>query len=298
MKDQLSLVNERRATIFALGAILCWSSVAPAFKLGHKAMTVSQLLLQACVFSCIIFSVANTCLGSWRINKALVSQALLLGFLNPLIYYHILFAAYERLPAQLAQSINYTWAITLALISIPVLGQKLSRRAVVGMAISYSGVLLITLGINHSVELQWQWRGMGLAFLSTFVWATYWILNAKYEAPLLQLMTWSFLFATPFVALVCFFTSGFPVWDLTTLPFGVWVGTIEMGVAFLLWSAALRRTNHVARIGQLIFLAPFASLLLIERVLEEPVPVSSWIGLVIIVAGVMATNSAQKHAAA
>jgi drug/metabolite transporter (DMT)-like permease len=153
--------------------------------------------------------------------------------------------------------------------------------------------LLITIGISASSELEWHWLGVALAFVSTFVWAIYWIMNARYEAPPLPLMTWSFLFATPLVALVCRTTDGFPVWDHTTLPFGVWVGAIEMGFAFLLWSAALRRSDHAGRIGQLVFLAPFASLLLIERVLKEPVPASSWVGLIIIVAGVVVTRCEQ-----
>ncbi|MDA0823680.1 MAG: EamA family transporter [Proteobacteria bacterium] len=83
---------------------------------------------------------------------------------------------------------------------------------------------------------------------------------------------------------------------MATLKFGLWVGVIEMGIAFLLWSMALRRTAHLARIGQLIFLAPFLSLLLIERVLGETVPASSWVGLTVIVVGVALTGRPQSTA--
>ncbi|WP_414980772.1 hypothetical protein [Congregibacter sp.] len=34
----------------------------------------------------------------------------------------------STLPARQAQTINYTWAIMLALLSIPVLGQRLAAR--------------------------------------------------------------------------------------------------------------------------------------------------------------------------
>jgi hypothetical protein len=33
-----------------------------------------------------------------------------------------LFEAYDRLPAQVAQALNYTWALTLTLLAVPVLG--------------------------------------------------------------------------------------------------------------------------------------------------------------------------------
>jgi drug/metabolite transporter (DMT)-like permease len=58
-----------------------------------------------------------------------------------------------------------------------------------------------------------------------------------------------------------------------------------MGVTFLLWQRALKLTAHAARIGQLIFLSPFLSLVLIGEVLGETVHVTSWLGLGIIVLG-------------
>ena len=37
----------------------------------------------------------------------------LIGLLNPVIYYLVLFKAYDLLPAQIAQPINYFWPIVL-----------------------------------------------------------------------------------------------------------------------------------------------------------------------------------------
>ena len=74
---------------------------------------------------------------------------------------------------------------------------------------------------------------------------------------------------------------------LSRLGFGAWVGLIEMGVTFLLWQQALRRTAHAGRIAQLIFLSPFLSLMLIDRVLGEHVHASSCVGLAAIVGGLV-----------
>lgn len=282
-----SRIDERRATLLALAAVLCWSTVATAFKLGLEVLTPRQLLLQASVFSTLVFLLANTLVGHWRLTPALARQAAWLGLLNPLLYYQILFAAYDRLPAQLAQSVNYTWAIVLAVLAVPLLGQRLRARSLIGIAVSYGGVLIIILGIDAHEALDWHWPGLVLALGSTLVWALYWLLNARLQAEPIPLMTWSFLFATPFIALLCLATDGWPAWTRATMPYGLWVGCVEMGMTFLLWLMALRRTRHAARIGQLIFLSPFLSLLLIERVLAEPVPPSSWLGLGVIVAGLL-----------
>lgn len=281
------ITNERQATLLALAAVLCWSTVATAFKLGLEVLTPRQLLLQSTVFSTLVFALANSFRGNWRMDWALAHQAAALGLLNPFLYYQVLFTAYDRLPAQLAQAVNYTWAIVLAVMAVPLLGQRLGLRSLGGIVVSYAGVLIIVTGVEAHAELDWHWQGLLLALGSTVVWAFYWLLNARLRAEPLPLMTWSFLFATPLVALVCMLSDGLPAWSRATLPYGLWVGVVEMGVTFLLWSAALRRTAHAARIGQLIFLAPFLSLLLIERVLGEPVPATSWLGLAVIVAGLL-----------
>ena len=78
-----------------------------------------------------------------------------------------------------------------------------------------------------------------------------------------------------------------PELTLERFGYGAWVGLIEMGVTFLLWQQALRRTAHAGRIAQLIFLSPFISLLLIDRVLGEAVRATSWVGLATIVAGLL-----------
>ena len=83
------------------------------------------------------------------------------------------------------------------------------------------------------------------------------------------------------------FTLGLPELSLRRLGFGAWVGLVEMGVTFLLWQQALRRTAHAGRVAQLIFLSPFISLVLIDQVLGEQVHGSSLVGLAGIVAGLL-----------
>ena len=45
--------------------------------------------------------------------------------LNPFLYYLVLFRAYDLLPAQEAQPLNYTWPIVLVLLSAIMLHQRL-----------------------------------------------------------------------------------------------------------------------------------------------------------------------------
>ena len=45
-------------------------------------------------------------------------KVFILGLVNPFLYYLVLFKAYDLLPAQEAQAINYTWALMLAFLSV------------------------------------------------------------------------------------------------------------------------------------------------------------------------------------
>jgi drug/metabolite transporter (DMT)-like permease len=279
-------VDERAALAFALAAVLAWSTVATGFKLGLAVMAPLQLLLLATVISSLVFAAVATARRCWYPSLRAVAEGAVFGLLNPFLYYLVLFAAYDRLPAQIAQPLNYTWAITLALLAVPILKQPLSRRAITGIAISYLGVLVL---LSQGRLTAWpavDWYGVALALGSTVLWAGYWLANTRSRMEPVGLMAWSFLLATPVVAIACWLGPGWPPLTWQTVGYGAWVGVLEMGITFLLWQQALRRTAHAARIGQLIFLAPFLSLVLIGTVLGEAIHATSVLGLAVILLGI------------
>ena len=279
----------------ALGAVALWSTVATGFKLGLTLFTPLQLVTVSVVIATLFFltiSLAtqrldNTALIRLRKSGAL-SRAMGLGILNPLLYYVVLFAAYDRLPAQVAQPVNYTWSITLALLAVPMLGQRISKSQLAGMLLSYAGVVLIVIPAaadNSSASL--SWFGVFLALASTLIWAFYWLLNARDSGDAITMMTVSFATACPPLLVLCLLFDGWPGLSLQGLGYAAWTGLAEMGLAFLCWQLALRKTQRTALLGQLIFLAPFVSLLLIHYVLGEAVQITSVLGLAIIVVGLI-----------
>jgi len=97
--------------------------------------------------------------------------------------------------------------------------------------------------------------------------------------------------------LLCALTDGWPTLSFVALGYAAWVGLIEMALGFLCWQMAMRRTQRAALIGQLIFFAPFVSLLLIHNVLGEPVSNYSILGLAVIVAGLFVSSQSDSPAA-
>ncbi|MEM8768932.1 MAG: DMT family transporter [Pseudomonadota bacterium] len=281
--------KERDALLFGLGAVLLWSTVATGFKLGLAVMAPVQLLFLGTCLSAIIFAAAAAPRG-WPRREPVLKDGILFGIVNPVLYYLVLLEAYDRLPAQIAQPLNYTWAIVLAVLAVPVLGQRLTGRTLGGIAIGYLGVLVLLSQGRFDVLPDLDGFGLALAVLSTVLWAGYWLYNARSTADPTALMATSFCFAVPVLALLCLLGPGLPEPSLENLAYGAWVGAIEMGFSFLLWQQALRRSAEAGRISQLIFLSPFISLILIGTVLGETIHLTSWLGLGIIVLGLLITG--------
>lgn len=280
---------ERRALLFALAAVLLWSTVATAFKLALQYNGVVSLLFGASLTSLLCLGTVlarqrrfRSALGQFRFN---LKTTLLLGTINPIVYYLVLFEAYRRLPAQVAQPVNYTWAITLALLSVPILKHRLTRFDLAGLVLGYSGVVVISIA-GKNVTGNLDAIGLTLALVSTLLWAAFWLLNTRSAvAPLVQLFH-NFLLATPLLALLLILSGQRIDLSWPSLLSLVYVGLFEMGITFMLWQQALSLTRRAAQIGTLIFLSPLISLFLISWILEEPLQWQTFAGLGLIIGGV------------
>ncbi len=285
-----NLSPDHRALLFGLGAVLCWSTVATAFKIALSLVDTYQLLFFATLTASVILLtlvlfkfgvttlVGNFC-SHWKLT-------LLAGLLNPIVYYHLLFRAYDLLPAQVALSINYSWAIVLTLMAVVFLKQKIQRIDFVAAGVCYVGVVIIATGGNFTSLQVENSTGVMLALLSTFVWAAYWILNIKDSREPMVGLCLNFLVALPVTTVGCYVFSDFEV-PLSGVLAASYVGVAEMAAGFLFWSTALKLSNNASRVSNLVFLSPFISLVFIHFILKEPVTLATLAGLTLIVAGLI-----------
>ena len=279
--------NERSALLYGLSAVLLWSSVATGFKLGLRVLEPVQLLWLGSTISFALFGSLFVATRRWRQPPIDWRRMALLGFANPVLYYLVLFEAYDRLPAQIAQPLNYTWSITLAVMAVPLLKQPLTRRVIVGIAVSYAGVLVLLSQGRWDGVLSTDGMGVALALFSTVIWAGYWLISVRMGADPITLMTIGFGAGSLVLTGICSLSTGLPEFTLEHLGYGAWVGLIEMGFGFLFWQIALARTQHAAKLGQLIYLSPIISLVLIGSVLGETIYWTSVAGILVIIGGLI-----------
>lgn len=285
------MTKNSKAIIYALAAVLSWSTVATAFKIALTYLTHFEMVLVASATATVIFAVVITIQKKWSIVKHLGQQEWgyfsLLGLLNPVAYYLVLFKAYNLLPAHVAQPINYTWPIVLLIMLAVFGGQKIHASKYIGLIVSLAGVALISFGKSHE-EGEFPLFGLILGFLSAFLWAAYWMVNNKNKKRTdgNVALFMSFLFGTIYLAIASTFVGV----NLSTIPgilAGMYVGGFEMGIPFVFFAMALRDTNNPALVNQLSYLSPFLSLFLIAIVLGETIAATTIFGLVLIVLGIV-----------
>lgn len=292
--------DQRKAYLYAMAAVLLWSTVASAFKLSLKYLDYAQLLLYSSVVATVFYGIVLAATGrlkdvfpcSWRE----CAKSAGLGFLNPFLYYAVLFKAYDLLPAQVAQPLNYTWAIALALLSIPILKQRIGARDIAGGLVSYAGVIVIsTRGDIFSLSVGSP-LGVFLALGSTVVWALYWIYNLKDGRDPAVRLFMNFVFGLPVVFVYCVLFSELRVADPVGLLGAAYVGVIEMGVAFIMWLSALRLSENTSKVGNLIFISPFVSLFFIRALVGEEILTATVLGLILVVAGIVLQRTGRRAA--
>ncbi len=283
--------QQTKAYFFGISAVLMWSTVATAFKLALQWLSPAQLVLLASLSSVLlltsILAWQRQLPLAWVYAKQRPGYFLLVGAINPFLYYLVLFKAYDLLPAQQAQSLNYTWAITLALLAVPFLKQQLRKQDLLAMVLGYFGVLVIATRGNVLAMQFDSVAGVLLALFSTFLWAGYWIINTRNQGEPVAGLLVAFCFSLPMVALYCWWSDGLPVFNAKAWLGAAYVGLFEMGIAFVCWVLALKYTNNTARISNLIFISPFLSLFFISHFLGEAIEPATYLGLLLIISGLL-----------
>ena len=210
-----------------------------------------------------------------------------LGFLNPFLYYTILFKAYSLLRAQEAQPLNFVWPLTLVLLSAAILKQKIKPRDIAAILISFFGVLIISteghiLSFNFTDPL-----GVALATGSSIPWALYWIYNMKDKQDEVVRLFLNFSFASVYTLLLMLALDKFQAPSLKGAVGIVYIGLFEMGITFLIWLKALKLARSTASVTSLIYLVPFLAFIVIYFALDERILPSTVVGAVFIVGGII-----------
>jgi drug/metabolite transporter (DMT)-like permease len=285
----------RQSYLYAALAILFWSTVPTAFKISLGELDILTVLTIAVLTSTLVLFVVilssdKTSQIKKSTPKELLSSAVL-GFINPFVYYLILLKAYQLLPAQVAQPLNMIWPIILVFLSVPILGQKIEIKSFIALFISFVGVYIISSQGNLFKPVHSNLTGVFLATGSSIFWSFYFIMNVKDKRDEAVKLFLNFLFGSFYLIVTMIVTEKWQIEPgLKGIAASVYVGIFEMGITFLFWLKALQTASTTDKVSNLVYFAPFLSLVFVHFILHEPVYYTTPAGLLLIIAGILVQN--------
>jgi len=285
------MTRQNKAYLYAGTAVLMWSTVGSAFKLTLSLLSPIQLLLYASFISILVLFIILL------IQKKLplllsgtneIYRSALNGLLNPFLFYIVLFNAYDLMLTQEAMVLNFTWPITLTLLSILILKQRIGWKSLLAIFISFIGIIVIaTRGELTSLKFS-NPAGVVLALGSTIIWSLFWVINIRDKRDDIVKLFLNFFFGFIYILVTALILRIIiiPSWRAVAGIF--YIGLFEMGIAYVFWLKGLQLSSTTAKVSNLIFLAPFISLIIINLTVGEQILWSTFGGLAFIVAGILA----------
>lgn len=279
----------------ALGAVVIWGTFSPVCKMLFNSMPEMEVL-------CIISAVATVVLfgaclftgrftreklGQWSAKDAAIVCGL--GLLGTFIYNVMYNYGIARLQAQEACIINYLWPIMTMLFCCLTIGEKLTVRKLLAVAISFFGIFVIVTHLDLKSFHPASPTGVIACLLAAVTYGLFSALNKRFFYDQYLALFVYYLITTvacmPFVVLGI---GGAPV-----MPQGIggvigllWTGIFINAIGYLLWCQALLN-GSTAKIANLAYITPFTAIIVSRILLGEPISPFSIIGLLFIILGIV-----------
>lgn len=285
------MILQNKAYLYAGTAVLMWSTVGSAFKLTLLYLSPILMLLYASFISMLVLFVILLISKKLPvlISSSLkeISHSALNALLNPFLFYIILFNAYDLLLTQEAMVLNFTWPVTLTLLSILILKQKIGWKSLLAIFISFIGIVVIaTKGDLVSLRFS-NLTGVILALGSTIIWSIFWIINIRDKRDEVVKLFLNFFFGFIYILITAIILRIMVIPSWRAVAGTIYIGLFEMSIAYVFWLKGLQLSSTTAKVSNLIFLAPFISLIIINLTVGEQILWSTFAGLAFITVGIV-----------
>lgn len=271
---------------WALASIVLWGTLAAAAGDALQGVRATTL-----VPWCFLFAAPTLLLYDLGVRRRSLAQSVLapprmvaLGLLGILGYHALLFEAIERAPIVEANLVNYLWPLLIVVLAPLITRERVSPLVFLGSVVGFAGAaVVVTKGRAPELSAEHA-LGYSMALGAAFAWSTFSLLLKRTGTGGAGRMTaftvWSFAAALAIAAL----RGGLDVPPPRALAAIAWVGVGPMALAFICWDLAMAR-GRASTIGALSYLDPLLSTLCVAWALREPLTLSTWVGMGLIVTG-------------
>lgn len=250
--------GDRRATLLGCGALLLWAFLALLARLSAGVPPLQLTAMSFAFGGAVSLAVVAARGGAAALWQPPLAWAHGVGGLFG--YHALYFTALAFAPAVEANLLNYLWPLLIVLFSAPILGLRLSRAHLAGVAMGFAGcVLLVGAGASFPPSAA---PGFLAAVGCAVVWALYSVTSKRLSAVPTEAVAGFCLASAALAALAHL------AFEATVAPSArQWLGALLLGLgpvgaAFFLWDVGMKRGDP-RLLGTLAYAVPVASTLLL-----------------------------------
>jgi len=289
-----------QTTRFALlGACFLWAVSFVATKIALEVVPPLTVVSLRLLIASVCFLPILATGGRWRAaaNRITLLKLLGLSLFGAGLHYGFQTVGLQTTNASNASVYVATGPITILLLAVVFLGEKLNARKILGIVIAIAGVLVV-MGLDTlaAFELRGNLIGDLLVFASIVMWGCFTVFGKRITDKLGALTvtaavtligaTWM----TP-VGWLEMQRTGFSLTELTPTS---WAAVIYLGaacnfLAVLLYFTALQKTES-QKVGVYLYSIPPMTAVAAAAVLSEPITLGLVVGTVLVITGVALTE--------
>jgi len=291
--------TDRLALAAGLTTVFFWASAFVGIRAAAEELTPGAIAFGRVAVGAIALGVLVAIRRPpWPARRDLVPIAVI-GALWFGIYFLALNAAEREVDAGTAAMLVNVAPIFIAILSGVFLGEGFPPRLLIGCAIAFSGVVVISLATSGAQPGGATLLGIALCFVS----ATVYSLAVTIQKPLLRrvnglMATWlacsvGMLVSLPFLPELL---GGMQRAHSETLLWVGYLGIFPTAIAFSTWAVALGHTA-AGRLSSLTYLAPAIAIVIGWALLGEAPAAASFLGGAIAIGGVIVARSQPSRSA-
>jgi drug/metabolite transporter (DMT)-like permease len=276
--------------------IIFWAFAFPFIKIGLEELSPVNLTILRLFTTCGVFLVFLLVFHKkfTPIQKKDIVPIFLLGFFGLVVYHLGLNYGEMHISPSVASLIIATIPVFTVIFATLLLKEKTTKKIVIGITLSLSGVIIISLTGTTGNPFEVSYLSAALAVLvSAIVGAGYTIAGKKllerYSA--FSLTVYAFLFGS--LGLLPFLSSSL-ITEATTLSWTGWGAVLFLAflptvVGYILWYVALE-IKTASEISVFLYFIPVLSTIISYFLFQEPVTWLFILGGVLVIGGLIIVN--------
>ena len=204
-----------------------------------------------------------------------------LGGLNQCLFVGLQVAGLKTVQAGPAAALIYLQPVLVVLGSGPILGERLTRRRIVGALLGFAGVAIV--GLHQSAAA--SAGGVVLLLVAAVSWSAGALITSATDQPIIPLVVGQHLVGAPLLVGVAALTEPFPALSTQFVLCVLFAGVCGSAMAWMLWSLLMRR-GEASVVSTWLFAVPILAAVLGVVLLDEPVSLALAVGIVLVAVAV------------